>query len=104
MTPQIVLGKKNSSLGKGGKEKALETIEKIKATLKAKAGYFMSVIQEYQSESEARLKEINWRNFKHFLFATASLSPYEAENLIEYFDKKSEGFIQIVDIQKILQD
>lgn len=95
----LTMNMKHKSLGGGDPTIAKQTLEKMKKTLSLKARKIMTVLEEHQSDSEKTAKEMNIRNFKNCLETIFNVSSYEAENLIQFLDPMSEGFIKTVDIQ-----
>jgi len=93
---------RHQSLGKGEKKLALETFAKIKAQLKSSGKEILSEFEKFQSEVEVSSKEINLRSFKHMMDVVCSLSNYEFDNMIEFLDGQSQGYLKIVEIQKHL--
>lgn len=101
---QLGSGKTGSSGSgeRGDKALADKTGKKIHEAMKAKSIAFLTKIEGFQSNGEAREKEICRRSFKRFLYTYLSLPTFEADNLIAVLDRRAEGFIKLEEIQKLL--
>lgn len=82
------------SYGKGEKNVAAQTLKKIReSAMRVKK----KPIRDIVAESFVKQVAINIRNMKLFLFTNFTLSTYEIENLIDYLDHNSDGFVPAQD-------
>ena len=78
---------------------AKQTLLKIKQIMTLKRTKILTEIEgSFQSKFEKDKQTVNIRNFKSFLFHTCCLNSYEIDNVTDYLDRNSDGFITIADI------